>query len=184
MKKLLFGLIAIVMFGFVGNAQDFDVNNYVTKTKVVTNTENPIFQDYLSQNKNFMSSFSYQNEISFNQLNDQNFSIYDLTLSKNEKYTNIYIVHDAANKNFKTYLINKSENMILIYNTSGEQIINIKNLNGSTNYQVVAEKRSCFGKCMDNAEEIMTDDFVGWVAWNYSPGVQLSVAIYCAGKCS
>lgn len=51
MKKLLFSLTAIVMFGFAGNAQDFDVNNYVTKTKVVTNTENPIFQDYLSQNK-------------------------------------------------------------------------------------------------------------------------------------
>ena len=99
MKKLLFSLTAIVMFGFAGNAQDFDVNNYVTKTKVVTNTENPIFQDYLSQNKNFMSSFSYQNEISFNQLNDQNFSIYDLTLSKNEKYTNIYtVLENVPNK--------------------------------------------------------------------------------------
>ena len=43
--------------------------------------------------------------------------------------------------------------------------------------------QTCFANCMETAENIITDDLEGWIAWNYSPFVQIAVAIDCAWNC-
>jgi hypothetical protein len=185
MKKLLFGLIATVMFGFVGNAQKIDLKPFETKKETSVKTDDATFQSYLKQNQTFLKGYTYSDVITVNQLNDENLSVYDLHLLNNEKFNHLYVVYNAFDKKFQTFLVKSDNSLIAIYNNLGEDLYTISNVIDNAEFAVtLAGKRSCFGKCMDAAEATMTDDFVGWVAWNLSPGVQLAVAIHCAAKCN
>jgi hypothetical protein len=184
MKKLVFGLIATVMIGFVGNAQKIDLKPFETKNQTKVKTDDATFQSFLKQNQSFLKEFTYSDVITVNQLNDKNLSVYDLQLLKNEKFNHLYVVSNASDKTFQTFLVKSDNNLIVIYNNLGEDLYTISNVKDNAEFVVtLAGKRSCFGKCMDDAEATMTDDFVGWVAWNLSPGVQIAVAIHCVAKC-
>jgi len=183
MKNLLFGLMATVLFAFNGNAQEIDFKTFTTKNQVTVKSDEVIFQTFFLKNEDYLKEFIYSDLITLNKLNQENISIYDLLLLKNDKFNHLYVVYNDLDKTFQTFLAKTDDSVIKIYNNNGEDLFIISNVKDKAVFTITsAEKRSCFGKCMDAAEDTMTDDFVGWVAWHH-PGVQLAVAIHCAAKC-
>lgn len=43
---------------------------------------------------------------------------------------------------------------------------------------------TCFSSCMAYVEEQITDDLIGWAAWNYNPPLQIAAAYGCDRVCN
>lgn len=108
----------------------------------------------------------------------------DIAISDGD-FNHIYIVTGGGLKQELKYYIIKSSNEIKVHSSTRNLLYSIKNLNNKVDlvYNSSSADRSCFGSCMDAAEQTMTDDFMGWLAWEYSPGVQIAAAINCGIKC-
>ncbi len=102
-------------------------------------------------------------------------------------FTNVYIAYSAATRTFTTFFVNVNPGVKILVADMGKNLLySINNTNGKvhlTNEVGDVGKRTCFQYCMDYCENQIADDFIGWAAWNLSPGVQLACAIGCARAC-
>ncbi|WP_396144937.1 hypothetical protein [Flavobacterium sp.] len=181
MKKLLFGLIATVMFGFVGNAQSkSDIEQYsVVKSEKIT-VDNPKIKDFLTKTKFFElnPTIKFDNlklELQTFKNSSQGLYIPLINSEFNTLYVYMFEGVDGYAYNFistkdeKTYTF--SNDKVLLYTGSNNK--------GNTLITYNPQARSAFGQCMDAVEDDFTDDLVGWVAWNTHPGIQALAAGMC-----
>ena len=108
---------------------------------------------------------------------------------KNSKYNYVSILE---NSKLKTPLIffhsfKNGYGTSKIFDENGNELYKLtKNRNNmieitiNSNLPVNARLNKNFSECMDQCETEMESDFTGWLAWNYSPGVQLTCATLCA----
>lgn len=198
MKKLVFGLIATVMFGFVGSAQiatKADVYKYL---QLKYDFEKIVYNVNESKNNNFINALKNDKFIS------ASVSLGELNL------LNISVIYhkDGIKSLLIPYIKNSNNNLIVSingndYNTflkttivkyeidaKGNGFIYLSNLSETFNdkfvdgkKQISTARKSCFRICFDQAYDSVCDGFIGCVAWSVSPLPALAAATYCGLSC-
>ena len=172
---------------FNTNSSMFD---YVTKTKSNVDFENDsnlilyVFLNTDFDKQNFNVSIQRHN------LNNERDILYSLDYKNKDDFTNCYILYDTKMNEFTTYYIKIfKDEYIEVFNKDRAFIYSSLNVNGyvklttekKSNFSLYS--RSCFQYCMDYVEDQITDDLVGWAAWNLSPATQIAAAIGCDRAC-
>lgn len=173
----------------------FDSNStmydFVTKSKEITNFDDDLnLSNYMNLNSNFDKK-NFETNIELHNLNNKRDILYSLEMINKKDFSNCYIIYDKKYNEFSTYFINiKKGEYIEVYNKDKEFISSFLNVNGFVKFSQekisnnnIYFRRSCFQYCMDYVEEQITDDLIGWAAWNLSPATQVAAAIGCDRAC-
>lgn len=174
------------MFSFVCNAQDYKLNDFKTLKVTKVSTENENFQGFLKKYTWFKTS-DIESTIELNELVNSNETLLLCKFKNPIKYNFCYIMNNKKDGTYSLYFINKLQNNIFVFNEKGTLLFSSSDENGKINLKneiTIVERRNCFQFCMDYAEEQMTDDFWGSVAWNTNPAVQVVVAYGCHRICN
>ncbi len=181
MKKLLFGLIAIVLFANLSFGQSKEVFNEfeIIKTESIT-FENDLVKRFLKN-----SDFNFNNK-------DVNFTknVELLTLKNNFQtlkfkienidFNSIYAIYNKEKNDFMWYFINNTADKIEVFSSNREILSSYSNIKNYVSVNNI-ESRSVFSACMDAVERDYTDSLLGWVHWHTSPMPALVAAASCQG---
>nr|WP_315233653.1 hypothetical protein [uncultured Flavobacterium sp.] len=165
--------------------------DFITLSKENVNFESDLnLLDYINLNDNFNIK-DYKKNIELHKLNNDNDVMYSLEMINKKYFTNCYIIYDKKHNKFTTYFINiKKDEYIEVFNKDKQFIYTSINVNGFV--KLTYEKKSnsnlyketCFSSCMDYAEEQITDNLIGWVAWETNPAVKIVAAYGCDKTCN
>lgn len=181
MKKLV--LCSLLLFNLVLNAQDYKLNDFKTLKNLKTTTDS----SYLKQFKETNSWFdlnSIETEVDLHELVNPEEIILVCKMKNITKYNFCYISMNTKNNTFAFFYINKELDKISIYNKS--DVLILSSLNDEGKIKLINEIQSritCFSACMAWVEEQITDDALGWAAWNLSPATQVAAAYGCDKTC-
>ena len=180
MKKVcfMFSLLFVMLFSYKAQGQELNLEEYKTEeSSSVSKSE--LLQKYpkLSESetyknaeilvlKNGLELLKWDNSIGL--------FTYDYAVYNRDSSQMVYF-HTKIEKN-------KS---IEVYDSNSELLYTVQNNNGNEVFRVNSQLSTggCFRDCMEESEEAVVDGFLGWAAWNLSPGVQIAAAIRCEWIC-
>lgn len=181
MKKVIFGLIATIMFGNLSSAQSKEeIENYSVVSSEKVSSDNETVKDFLSKT-NFLS---LNKDIEFNNtiIEIQKLKNNDLGILiplKNNEYQFLYVFKFKNADGYTYNFLKSNENNTYTYSEDRILLLTANNNNGVVNLIYNSTNRSKFGQCMDAVEDDFTDSLVGWVYWNANPSVQALAAGLC-----
>jgi hypothetical protein len=184
MKKIIFGLIAIVLFtnfSFSQTKSDFETFSVVSIEK--TNFKNDVVKTFFEKTK---INLIYP-ELQFNESETEllslknNFKTVKLSILNNEKTNIVYAVYNSNDNDFIWFFVNNTDTKIDVLSPEMDLISTFVNSNGFVNILNIDNRRSVFGACMDAVEDDYTNDFIGWAHWHSSPFPALTAAVACQG---
>nr|WP_315171206.1 hypothetical protein [uncultured Flavobacterium sp.] len=166
--------------------------DFVTKSKENINIGDDLILTKYSDLNNDFDKKNYKIDVELHNLNNDRDILYSLEMINKKDFTNCYILYNKKYKEFITYFINvKKDQYIEVYNKDKEFITSFVNVDGfvklteeKVSNNNISSNKSCFQYCMDYVEDKITDDLIGWAAWNLSPGVQIAAAIGCDRSCN
>jgi hypothetical protein len=183
MKKLVFGLIATVVFGnltFGQTKKDFEEFSIVKSEKI--NFSNSIVKVFF-ENTKFRSSNGdvYLNDKATELLTLKN-NYQVIKLDINSKFANlVYAVYNKEKNDFIWFFVNNTKSKIEVLSPERILVSAFIDSNGFVDQQDVIITNSVFGDCMAAVEKDFTDTFVGYVLWNTTPLPALTAAVNCEG---
>ena len=185
MKKLILNLtllVTLMSFNCKAQKKDDFVALTILKTANV-DEKNEIVQNFY---KSSNIKTTYKDLI----FDEQSIQLLDLKnglqalrfSTSNKSINNLYALFNSRSSEFIAFFINITPKTIELYSFERELISSYSNVNGNVNINnIVLEKRSEFGSCMDKIEEDFTNDFIGWAAWNTNPLYSATAAVTCQG---
>ena len=169
MKKIVL-LIVVTLFYVSNLTAQFKLNDFIVIKKEKLNNKTKIIKKLPRDlNASKADLFILKNNLKLIATTEKDFKKYYVYNDK--KLTGPFYVKIIKDKEIQVY----NKNKVLLY-----KIINDKGKGKIVLPQ--SNNKNPFKDCMDDAEEAVVDGLLGWVAWNYSPGVQLATAIYCATR--
>ena len=186
MKKLIFGLIATVMIGFVGCAQT--IKDFLVKSKIsITQTS----QDGL-YNK-FVGKLVLPNGIEIVKsdnfalytLNNANYQMIEVPVLSERKIVNfMFVVLDLNQNSSKVIFKNHQEGNYEFFDENLEKLYSFNFTDNNINFdnETGTTAKSCYSKCRTAAYAAIEGDWLSDLACSINP-CGAAIAIYCGLKC-
>jgi len=171
--KNIVSVIVLALFMFAGHNTygQFKIEGFLTASKKIINTkqaneDTKEFAKFLpkSTSNNDIFLINLKNGYKILQYNEKNLTK-NIVKLKNDKYL-IFYTKDIDKK--KTAVYDQNLNLLYYVIYDGKKV------------KYIIPSKNAFLDCMHAAEDAVADGFLGWIAWEYSPGVKLAAAIYCA----
>ena len=185
MKKFVFGLLAIIMFGIAGNAQtikDFSVNS---QTSITKSSKDGFYEKFvntvtlptgiqISKNDNF----------TLYTLNDENYQIIEVPVLSDAKIVNfMFVVIDLKLNSSRIIFKNHQSERYEFFNENLDNLYSFNFSNKSINFtDSEITKPTCYQLCRTKALAQIEQDPIANFACSLNP-CGISIAIYCGVKC-
>lgn len=188
MKKLLFGLIATVMFAFTGNAQTIKDFLVKSQTSITQTSEDGLYNKFVSKivlpkGVQIVKSDNF----ALYTLNNANYQMIEVPVLSETKIVNfMFVVLDLKQESSKLIFKNHQkgnyeffdENLEKLYSLNfTDRDIKFNNVEGTT------AKANCYSKCRAAAYAEIESDWLSDLACSINP-CGAAIAIFCGIKCA
>ena len=188
MKKLIFGLIATIMFGFSGNAQTIKDFLVKSQTSISQTSKDGLYSKFVS--KIVMPKgvqISKSENFTLYTLNDTNYQMIEVPVLSESKIVNfMFVVIDLKQNSSKVIFKNHQKGNYEFFDGNLERLysLNFTDKDIKFNNQTgTTAKASCYSKCRAAAYAEIESDWLSDLACSLNP-CGAAIAIYCGIKCA